>query len=38
MKGISDLKDGNFYYIEDLDKLAQSFVDALGILFTVVAK
>ena len=38
MTAISNLKDGNFYYIEDLDKLTENFVDALGGLFSVVAE
>ncbi len=38
MAGISNLRDGNFYYIENLNSLAECFVDALGGLFSVVAK
>jgi hypothetical protein len=30
MTGISNLKDGNFYFIQKLDTLDECFVDALG--------
>jgi len=38
MSDISDLRDGNFYYIEKLEMVEDSFVDALGGLFSVIAE
>ena len=38
MTSISKLKDGNFYFIEQLDTLDECFVDALGGLVSVVAE
>jgi len=38
MSDISALRDGNFYYIEKLEMVEDSFVDALGGLFSVVAE
>jgi len=38
MTGISKLKDGNFYFIQQLDTLDECFVDALGGLVSVVAE
>jgi uncharacterized protein YegL len=38
MSGISDLRDGNFYYIQVLDKIDECFVECLGGLVTTVAK
>jgi hypothetical protein len=38
MTGISNLKDGNFYFIQKLDTLDECFVDALGGLVSVVAE
>jgi len=38
MSHISTLRDGNFYYIEKLDLVEESFVDALGGLFSVIAE
>ena len=38
MTDICNLRDGNFYFIEDLDKLTENFVDALGGLFSIVAE
>lgn len=37
MNNISKLKDGNFYYVQDLKTVDEMFVDALGGLFSVVA-
>jgi hypothetical protein len=37
MNSIASLKDGNFYFIQDLTKLDECFVDALAALFSVVA-
>lgn len=38
MTEISKLKDGNFYFIEKLDKIDECFADALGALFSIVAQ
>lgn len=38
MTEISKLKDGNFYFIEKLDKVDECFVDALGGLFSIVGQ
>jgi len=38
MQAISKLKDGNFYFIEQLDTVDECFVNALGGLMSVVAK
>jgi len=38
MCDISNLRDGNFYYIEKLEMVEESFVDALGGLFSAVAE
>jgi hypothetical protein len=38
MTSISKLKDGNFYFIQQLDTLDEYFADALGGLVSVVAK
>jgi hypothetical protein len=38
MTSIADLRDGNFYYIENLDLIDACFVDALGGLFSVVGE
>lgn len=37
MNEIASMKDGNFYFIEDLTKLDECFIDALAALFSVVA-
>lgn len=37
MKDISNLMDGNFYFIQHIDKLSETFIDALASLFSVVA-
>jgi hypothetical protein len=38
MSEIATLRDGNFYFIQDLTKLDECFIDALGALFSVVAQ
>lgn len=38
MNSISQLKDGNFYYVEKLDQVDEMFTDALGGLFSVVGQ
>jgi hypothetical protein len=38
MNKISSLKDGNFYFIQDLSKLDECFINALGALFSVIAQ
>lgn len=38
MSDISNLRDGSFYYIEKLETVEESFVDALGGLFSVIAE
>ena len=38
MDDISNLRDGSFYYIEKLEMVEESFIDALGGLFSVVAE
>ena len=38
MTAISGTKDGNFYFIQQLDTLDECFVDALGGLVSVVAE
>ena len=38
MSSIADLKDGNFYYIEQLNTIDEVFADAMGALFSVVAE
>lgn len=38
MSDISTMRDGNFYYIEKLEMVEESFIDALGGLFSVVAE
>jgi hypothetical protein len=38
MTSISNLKDGNFYFIQQLNTLDECFVDALGGLVSVVAE
>ena len=38
MSSISKLKDGNFYFIQELKTLVEYFADALGGLVSVVAK
>jgi len=38
MTGLSDLKDGNFYYIQDLSKVDESFIDCLGGLISAVGQ
>jgi hypothetical protein len=37
MSEIANLRDGNFYFIQDLTKLDECFINALGALFSVVA-
>lgn len=37
MVEIAKLNDGNFYYIEKLNKVDEMFMDALGGLFSVAA-
>ena len=32
------MTDGNFYYIEQLEMVEESFIDALGGLFSVIAE
>ena len=36
MKSITNLKNGNFYYIETLEIVKECFVDALAGLFSVI--
>lgn len=36
MRNISQLKDGNFYYIQEIEKIDEYFIDALGGLFSVI--
>lgn len=38
MSDISTLKDGSFYYVENLNMVEACFFDALGGLFSVVGK
>ena len=38
MSEIANLRDGNFYFIEDVTKLDECFVDALGSLFSIVVQ
>ncbi len=38
MATLSDMRDGNFYYIENLEIVNACFVDALGGLFSIVGK
>ena len=38
LKGIADATEGMYYYIENEDKIADSFADVLGGLFSVVAQ
>jgi hypothetical protein len=37
MNEICKFKDGNFYYVENIDTVDEMFIDALGGLFSVVA-
>jgi hypothetical protein len=37
MSEIAGIKDGNFYFIQDLKKIDEFFINALGALFSVVA-
>lgn len=38
MTNIAACKDGNFYFVQDIDKVDEMFVDALGGLFSVVGQ
>jgi hypothetical protein len=38
MDEIAQLGDGNFYYVEDLTKLDEFFVDALAALLSIIAQ
>lgn len=38
MTKIARLADGNFYFVEQIDKVDEFFADALGGLFSVVAQ
>lgn len=38
MNQISQLKDGNFYYVEKLEQVDEMFIDALGGLFSVIGQ
>ena len=38
MIDIAKLKDGNFYFVENIDQVDEMFVEALGGLFSVVAQ
>ncbi len=38
MDGIAKLRDGSFYYVQNLESVDEHFVDALGGLFSVVAQ
>lgn len=37
MEKIAELCDGNFYFIEDVNKINECFLDAVAVLFSVVA-
>lgn len=36
MKAISNMKDGNFYFIKTLEIVNECFIDALGGLFSII--
>lgn len=38
MNNICKVKDGNFYYVEHINKVDEMFIDALGGLFSVIAQ
>lgn len=38
MRDIAELADGNFYYIENTDRIDECFVDAVASLFSVVSQ
>ncbi len=38
MNNICSLKDGNFYFVKEINQVDEFFIDALGGLFSVVAQ